>query len=208
MAIVEWFLKGGALMWPILILSIVGVAIIIEKYLLMNKIQNKMSSFWDKVNILIKNNDIKGAVNLCLNDKSPAANIFFEGLRKLKFGHERVKEAMEAAGRNEVFKMQKGLTLLATIAGVAPMLGFLGTVSGLSSAFSIIESLQGAVSPGDLAGGIYQALITTIFGLFVGIPCLIFYNLINAKMKRIILNMEYQASEILDTLQEQQLTNQ
>jgi len=98
--------------------------------------------------------------------------------------------------------------LLATIAGVAPMIGFLGTVTGLSSAFMVIESLQGAVSPGDLAGGIYQALITTIFGLFVGIPCLIFYNLLNMKMKRIILKMEYDASEILDLLQEQQITNQ
>lgn len=208
MVVIEWFLKGGLIMWPILLLSIVAVAIIIEKYILLNNVQKTMNAFWDKVNIVIKQNDIKGAINLCINDKSPASQIFYQGLRKIKFGHDRVKEAMEAAGREEVYKMQRGMTLLATIAGVAPMLGFLGTVTGLSSAFMVIESLQGAVSPGDLAGGIYQALITTIFGLFVGIPCLIFYNLLNMKMKRIILKMEYDASEILDLLQEQQITNQ
>ena len=196
------FLKGGIIMWPILILSIIAMAITIEKYWALKKVKKNFDIFMPKLNELVKQNELTAAVNLCKVDKSPAANIFYEGFRKLKFGYERTSEAMEYAGKKEIAVLEKGLSILADIAGAAPMLGFLGTVTGLTGAFQLIEKLQGAVGPGDLAGGIYEALITTIFGLIVGIPVLIVYNQIIEKIKKIVLDIEYHVNEILDMIVE------
>ena len=113
---------------------------------------------------------MSGAASFCLREKSPIGNMVRKGLKKFGLGHERVKEAIENAGRQEVSKLEKGLSILATVAGVAPLLGFLGTVTGMIQAFMRIEDLAGAANPSDLAGGIWEALITTAFGLIVGIP--------------------------------------
>jgi biopolymer transport protein ExbB len=135
-----------------------------------------------------------------MEEKSPISNIIRRGLKKYKFGRKRVIEAIEAAGKIEISKMEKGLSTLATIAGAAPMLGFLGTVTGMISAFMKIQELQGSASPADLAGGIWEALITTAFGLFVGIPALALYNYFLSLVNKNVLDMERIATEILDVL--------
>jgi len=109
---------------------------------------------------------------------------------------------MDTVAKKEIMKLEKGLTMLASVLGIAPMFGFLGTVTGMVSAFKTVESFQGAVGPGDLAGGIYEALITTVFGLIVGIPCLIYYNQFMDKIKKIVLDFEYHANEIIDIIEE------
>jgi biopolymer transport protein ExbB len=125
-----------------------------------------------------------------------------KGLKKFGMGHERVKEAIENAGRQEVSKLEKGLSILATVAGVAPLLGFLGTVTGMIQAFMRIEDLAGAANPSDLAGGIWEALLTTAFGLIVGIPAYAFYNYFLSSIKKFVSDMETVANDVVDTMQD------
>ena len=137
-----------------------------------------------------------------MEDKSPVANIIRKGLKKYRLGHERVKESIENAGTQEVSKLEKGLPFLATIAGIAPLLGFLGTVTGMISAFMTIQDLAGAANPSDLAGGIWEALITTAFGLMVGIPALAFYNHFVSKIKKLVTDIETVANDVIDVIQD------
>ncbi|MGQ9644164.1 MAG: MotA/TolQ/ExbB proton channel family protein [Ignavibacterium sp.] len=125
-----------------------------------------------------------------------------KGLMKYKYGHDRVKEAIENAGSQEISKLEKGLTILATVSGIAPLLGFLGTVTGMIQAFMTIQDLAGAANPSDLAGGIWEALITTAFGLIVGIPALAFYNYFLSAVKRLVGEMETVANDVVDVIQE------
>jgi len=125
-----------------------------------------------------------------------------KGLRKYNLGRERVKEVIESAGRQEISKLEKGLSILATVSGVAPLLGFLGTVTGMISAFMRIEDLQGAANPSDLAGGIWEALITTAFGLAVGIIALSFYNYLTAAVNKLVLDIEVVTNDVIDIIEE------
>jgi biopolymer transport protein ExbB len=125
-----------------------------------------------------------------------------KGLKRFGMGHERVKEAIENAGRQEVSKLEKGLSILATVAGVAPLLGFLGTVTGMIQAFMRIEDLAGAASPSDLAGGIWEALLTTAFGLIVGIPAYVAYNYFLSWVTKFVADMETVANDVVDTMQD------
>lgn len=194
--------KGGWLMVPIFLSSIIAVGIIIDRYLLIRKSKLNIPSFMVKMRAFLKRKDIKGAIEFCNSDKSNAANIIRKGLKKYNLGHERVKEAIEAAGRIEVNKLEKGLSTLATIAGVAPLLGFLGTVTGMISAFMKIEDLQGSANPSDLAGGIWEALITTAFGLGVGIIALSAYNYLLSAITKLVSEMEVVSNDVLDVLEE------
>ncbi len=202
MNLLDMFLKGGIVMWPILLCSIIGVAIIIDKYMVIRRARTNVPNFMIKIRGFLKKKDVSGANQLCLEEKSPIANIVRKGLRKYKYGHERVKEAIENAGRQEISKLEKGLPLLATIAGVAPMLGFLGTVTGMVSAFMILQELQGAATPSDLAGGIWEALITTVFGLIVGIAALVFYNDILGSINKLVAQMEAVSTDVVDVIEE------
>jgi len=202
MNLLDMFLKGGVIMWPILLLSIIGLAIIIDKYLIIRRARTNVPNFMIRIRGYLKKKDISGANQLCLEEKTPIANIVRKGLRKYEYGHERVKEAIENAGRQEISKLEKGLPLLATIAGVAPMLGFLGTVTGMVSAFMILQELQGAATPSDLAGGIWEALITTVFGLIVGIIALVFYNDILGAINKLVAQMEAVSTDVVDVIEE------
>lgn len=196
------FLKGGLIMWPILLSSIIGLAIIIDRYIVIRRAKMNIPAFMVKIRGMLKKKDVDGAVQLCLEEKTPVANMIRKGLRKYKFGHERVREAIENAGRQEIPKLEKGLTILATVAGVAPMLGFLGTVTGMVSAFMTLQELQGAATPADLAGGIWEALITTVYGLIVGIIALIFYNNYLSNINKLVAQMEFVSADVVDVIEE------
>lgn len=193
-------LSGGWLMIPILLSSVVAIAIIIDRISVIKKSKLK-PAFIVKIRSLIKKKDISGAIDYCLENKNPAANIIRKGLKKYQYGHARVKEAIENAGSQEVNKLEKGLMILATISGVAPLLGFLGTVTGMIDAFMKIQDLEGSASPSDLAGGIWEALLTTAFGLGVGILAYTFYNYLVDRVKKIVLDMEIATTDVLDTLE-------
>lgn len=196
------FLKGGFIMWLILFSSIVALAIIIEKVIVLRKTRQNIPAFMVKIRNYLKRKDIAGAVNYCMEEKSPISNIVKKALRKYKHGHKRVVETIETAGRQEISKLEKGLSTLATIAGAAPMLGFLGTVTGMISAFMRIQELQGSAGPADLAGGIWEALLTTAFGLVVGIPALAVYNYLLSTIQKIVVNMETVVTDVLDVLED------
>lgn len=189
-------------MWPILLCSVIGLAIIIDRYIVLRKSKINVPAFMVRVRGLLKKKDISGAISFCMEDKSPIANIIRKGLSKYRLGHERVKEGIENAGSQEISKLEKGLPFLATIAGIAPLLGFLGTVTGMISAFMTIQDLAGAANPSDLAGGIWEALITTAFGLMVGIPALAFYNHFVNKVKRLVTDIETVANDVIDVIQD------
>jgi biopolymer transport protein ExbB len=196
------FIKGGMIMWPILLCSVIGVAIIIDRYIVLRKARINVPAFMVRIRGFIKKNDISGAISYCMEEKSPIANIIKKGLKKYRYGHERVKESIENAGKQEIGKLEKGLLILASVSGIAPLLGFLGTVTGMISAFMTIQDLQGAASPSDLAGGIWEALVTTAFGLMVGIPALAFYNYFLSKIKKLVEDMETVANDVVDIIQD------
>ena len=202
MSLLEIVLKGGWIMLFIFIASIITITIIIDRYRVIRKSRSNVPAFLVKIRGLLKRNDINGALNICMEEKTPTANIVKKGLKKIKFGHERVKEAIESAGKQEINKLEKGLSVLATIAGVAPLLGFLGTVTGMITAFMRIEDLQGAANPSDLAGGIWEALLTTAFGLVVGILAYTFYNYLVGAINKFVLDMEVVSNDVVDIVEE------
>jgi biopolymer transport protein ExbB len=198
----EIFLKGGYVMWLILACSVLGLSVVIDRFLVLRKAKINVPAFMVRLRGLIKKKDINGAVSVCMEEQSPIANIVRKGLKKYKYGHDRVKDAIENAGKQEIIIMEKGLSILATVAGIAPLLGFLGTVTGMITAFMTIEDLAGSANPSDLAGGIWEALITTAFGLIVGIFALAFYNYFLSKVKRLVGDMETVANDVVDTIQD------
>ncbi len=205
MSFFEMFLSGGIVMWPILLCSIVTLAIIIERAVAFRNFKVNTVGFSEKVRDAIVRNDIDSIVRLCRFEKSPASEIIIRGLKKSPHGPARVRDAIEDAGSREVRKLERGLPALATIAGIAPMLGFLGTVTGMVSAFMVVQKKQGSVSPADLAGGIWEALITTVFGLIVGIVALTFYNISLSMIGRLVSEMEVVSTDVVDFLEERDM---
>jgi biopolymer transport protein ExbB len=202
MNLLEIFLKGGIIMFFILFASVLGVAVIIDRYIALRKAKINVPAFMVRIRGFLKKKDISGAVSYCMEEKSPVSNIVRKGLKKYRLGHERVKEAIENAGTQEIAKMEKGLSILASVSGIAPLLGFLGTVTGMITAFMTIQDLQGAANPSDLAGGIWEALITTAFGLIVGIPALAFYNYFQNRIKKLVGDIEVVANDVIDFMQD------
>ena len=202
MNLLDIFLKGGFIMWPILLSSIIGLAVSIDRFLMLRKAKINVPAFMVRIRGFIKKKDISGAISYCMQEKSPVANIVRKGLKKYKYGHDRVKDAIENAGSQEISKLEKGLSVLASVAGIAPLLGFLGTVTGMIQAFMTIQDLAGAANPSDLAGGIWEALITTAFGLIVGIPALALYNYFLSAVKRLVGETETVANDVIDVIQD------
>lgn len=200
MDLLSIFVKGGIIMYFILASSIVAVAIALEKFIVLKKAKVNVPAFLIKLRALIKKKDLEGAISYCMQERTPVSNIVKKGLKKIRFGHQRVVEAIESAGRQEISKLEKGLSILASIAGIAPLLGFLGTVTGMIGAFMKIQELQGSANPADLAGGIWEALITTAFGLIVGIPALAFYNFFVSKINKLVVDMERISTDLIDML--------
>src|SRR5574338_304511 len=202
MNLLDIFLKGGFIMWPILLSSIIGLAVSIDRFIMLRKAKINVPAFMVRIRGFIKKKDISGAISYCMQEKSPVANIVRKGLKKYKYGHDRVKDAIENAGSQEISKLEKGLSVLASVAGIAPLLGFLGTVTGMIQAFMTIQDLAGAANPSDLAGGIWEALITTAFGLIIGIPALALYNYFLGSVKKLVSEMETVANDVIDVIQE------
>lgn len=197
MSYLDLFLKGGLVMWPILLCSLITVTVIIEKYIMLAQSRIDPKQLMVKIRSALSRNDVAGAVDACTKVKAPVANILKHGVLQYAHGHQAMKEAIELAGKEEIFYLEKRLSVLANMAGTAPMLGFLGTVTGMISVFHTIEQLGGNVNASVLAGGIWEAMLTTAFGLIVGIPALYFYNFFVAKVNRFVFEIENSAEEFL-----------
>ncbi len=202
MSLLSILSKGGWLMIPLVIISFIAVVIIIDRYITIKKSKLNVPAFLVKIRGMLIKEDISGAMSYCIEEKSSAANIIKSGLKKYQLGHERVKESIENAGRQEIAQLEKGLSVVATIAGIAPLIGFLGTVTGMIQAFMRIQDLQGSANPSDLAGGIWEALITTAVGLAIGIIALAFYNYLTGSINKLVLDMEVVSNDVLDIIEE------
>jgi len=201
MNLLEMVSKGGVVMYPILLCSLIAVYIAIERYLVLRRAQLDVGQFMMKVKSIFHQGDMSAVLAFCSQKDAPISNIVRRGILKHDQGDEKVRETVEDAGREEVYHLEKRLPVLASMAGIAPMLGFLGTVVGMISAFQQIESLAGNVNPADLAGGIWVALLTTAFGLAVGIPAYAVYNYFVSRVARFVHEMEVTTTEFLDLLQ-------
>jgi biopolymer transport protein ExbB len=199
----QLIVMGGPVMVPIFICSVFALTIVIQKFSYFRSLDTDALSLKDLVLNEVRQNNIKEAVLACDASGSWAAPILKAGLIKFGGSRQEITDAMDEAARFEVPRIERGMTVLSTIASVTPLLGLLGTVLGLCGAFHIIQMRAAAmnpVTPGDIAGGIWQALITTVFGLVVAIPAFIIYNYFVDRVHGIVRDMERTASRLADLM--------
>ena len=192
-------------MWPILLCSVIAFAIVIERLLQLRREEIDTKTFMEQISKSLKRNKVMEALELCDRTKGPVANILKAGILKHDRPRPEIREAIEDAAIHEVPRLERNLPVLSTVAQVAPLLGLLGTVTGLVKAFQVIESKTTAmnpVNPGDLAGGIWQALLATTFGLCVAIPTYVAYNYLASRVDGFVLDMERSATDLLNILGE------
>lgn len=190
-------------MYPILLCSLIAMFVTVERFLALRRARTIPSGFINELRNFIRKGDIQSAVLYVTRYDIPVGRIVKSGLQKLHRGSARVQQAMEDQGRAEASTLEKYMGILATMAGVAPLLGFLGTVVGIAIAFDQISSLGGKVSPDVLADGISQALYTTVFGLIVGIPAFASFNYLSSMIQGIVASLENTARETFDALEEE-----
>jgi biopolymer transport protein ExbB len=199
---IDLLFQGGFMMIPILILSLGAVYIFVERVMTINKAAKTPEDFIGNVKTRVLGGDVNGAKVLCSDTDSPIARMIEKGVHRIGSPLKNIEVAIENVGKIEIFKLEKNLSLLATISGAAPMLGFLGTVIGMIQAFISIAQEEGSVSPKLLSEGIYTAMVTTAAGLFVGILAYLGYNYLVTKVGKLIHKMEYNTIEFIDLLQE------
>jgi biopolymer transport protein ExbB len=202
MSILELYLKGGWVMHLILLCSLVALYVIVERWLELRRAREIPKGFASELRNFISKNDVQSAQLYVTRFDVPVSRVVHAGLRKVHRGPVRVQQAMEDQGQSEATNLEKHMGILATMAGVAPLLGFLGTVYGISLAFSEIASHGGEVSADLLADGISQALHTTVFGLIVGIPAFAAYNYLQSSIQQTLGKLEISARELFDVLEE------
>lgn len=192
--------KGGVVMWPIFVCSIIALAIAIERFYTLRRMAVVTRDFMDLIRGALRQDRIQDALQTCDEANAPIARIVKAGLVKHERPKADIREAIEDSGRLEVPRLERYLAGLGTCAQVAPLLGLLGTVQGMIKCFAAIENKQGMVNPSDLAEGIGNALITTFAGLVVGIPALVAYNYFVSRVDTMIVEMEVGASEVVDLI--------
>jgi biopolymer transport protein ExbB len=197
----ELLIKGGILMIPIALCSVLALAITIERIINLTLQKVHPPEFIAKIKRLLTQGKVGEAVAICTNTASPIAQIIEAGILKRHQDREHIKEAIEQAGKQQATQLHKYLGVLATIASISPLLGLLGTVAGMIKVFQVI-SIKGVGNPGALAGGISEALITTAAGLVVAIPTLVVHNYFYKRANRFVLYMENTSLELLDILGE------
>lgn len=195
-------LAGGPLMIPIVLSSFIAIYIFVERLLTINKANQNPDAFMAKIKELVLRGDINGAKLLCAQFDSPIARMIEKGLSRIGSPLKNIEASIENTGKIELFKLEKNLNVLATVAGAAPMMGFLGTVMGMVTAFIAIAQEEGSVGPKLLADGIYTAMITTVAGLIVGIIAYLAYNYLVTRVSKVVHKMEYSSIEFVDLLQE------
>ncbi len=198
----ELAFKGGPVMIPIIILSLIAVYIFIERYFVIRKLTNEDVNFIDRIKDFIHDGKIESAQTLCQSIDTPIARMIEKGIQRIGRPLNDINAAIENVGRLEIFKLEKGLPTLATVAGAAPMIGFLGTVMGMIIAFYDMSNAGSNINVALLSNGIYTAMVTTVAGLIVGIIAYFAYNILVAKVEKIVNQLEARTSEFMDLLNE------
>jgi len=196
---VEIFERGGIMMYPLILASVIALAIIIERFFSLRKSKVIIPDIISVVEQFSSFQDIELAKNICAKYKGPLSSLVKIGLENTELERNEIKELIEDQGRQEVRDLEKGLTILETIAVIAPLMGLLGTVLGMIKVFSVIKE-QGIGQAAALSGGISEALITTVTGLFIGIPVLIFYNFFTKRAENFVLDIEKYSTFLLQKI--------
>ena len=198
----DMIVKGGWLMIPIFLLSIIAVYIFCERYMLIRKYSNAKTSFMDEVRTnLLKGND-KAAISACQQENTPLSRILVKGIIHQDLPVSELRAIVESNANLEVSAMEKGLSTLATCSGMAPMIGFLGTVVGMVQAFYDMAQAGNNINITLLSRGIYTAMITTVAGLIVGIMAYFAYNALTARIDKVVNKMEETSADFMETIYE------
>jgi biopolymer transport protein ExbB len=196
----ELFSRGGPVMIFIALCSVASLAIILEKLFLLRATKKRMDAFQVRIQGVLKYGHLDEVEKRAQEQPNPLARIFLAGLEKLGAGERRITEAIQYAGEKEARRLEQHVSGLATIVAGAPLLGFLGTVLGMIKAFQQIEILGGNVNASVLAGGIWQAMLTTAAGLTVAVPTLFAHNFIVTKIRSLVAELEEASQTLIDSL--------
>ena len=202
MTVYELVLKGGWIMAILGLLSVIAVYIFIERFFTINKAPREDKNFMNNIRDFIKSGRVESALAMCKSNTSPIARMIEKGLMRIGRPLNDINAAIENVGKLEVSRLEKNVAGLATIAGAAPMLGFLGTVIGMIIAFYDMSMAGNNIDIALLSTGIYQAMITTVGGLIVGILAYIFYNILVARVEKLVYLLEARSTEFMDLLNE------
>lgn len=189
-------------MVPLLLMSMLAIYIFIERMMTIRKAGKEDAHFMNNIRDCILNGKIDAAITLCRSTESPIARMIEKGISRIGRPLQDISASIENTGKLEVYRLERSVALLATIAGAGPMLGFLGTVMGMIKAFFNMANSDQGVVISALAGGIYEAMVTTVAGLVVGILAFVFYNLLVASIEKVVYKMEARSIEFLDLLNE------
>ena len=201
-SLIEMAMKGGWLMLVLLILSIIAIYIFGNKWWMIRKAGKIDRNFMKDIRDMIHEGKIKSALALCQKYDSPVARLVEKGIERIGRPLPDIQAAVENMGNVEVARLEKGLPMLATISGGAPMIGFLGTVTGMIRAFFEMANAGNNIDITLLSGGIYEAMVTTVGGLFVGIIAYFGYNFLTSQISNLVFKMERTTIEFIDMLHE------
>lgn len=201
-SLIDLLIQGGYMMIPLYALFILAIFIFVERVITIKRAEKTPSAMVDQVKMMVQGGNIQQARMICQGEDTPVANMIGKGLERIGSPLKNIEVAIENVGKIEIYKLEKNLNILATISGAAPMIGFLGTVTGMIQAFIAIAQEEGMVSPKLLSSGIYEAMITTAGGLVVGIIAYLGYNYLVSQVSKLIHSMEYTTIEFIDLLQE------
>ncbi len=196
-------LKGGWIMVAIGACSVLAIAIFVERLLVVKRATANLNPFLIQIRGSLSRRDFEHALLLCEKSSSPLSRVMKAAFEAVSKPRDELREIMESAAKAEMHKLERNLGILGTVAAVAPLLGFLGTVTGMIKAFMKIEFLGGNVNASVLAGGIWEALVTTAAGLCVGIPALIFYNYLVSRVQNFSHEIERGSETILSLVEEE-----
>jgi biopolymer transport protein ExbB len=202
----EIFEKGGFLMYPIFICSLIAVTIFFERMFYLKSVKTKSNRFVLRVKNLVKKGSIELAISACRKSPTPISKIMLTGLIKFGQGRDEMKEAIEDSANQEIPVLERNLSTLSTIGNITPLLGLLGTVFGMVKAFNVI-AVMGVGKPEALAGGISEALLTTAFGLSIAIPTIVVYNYLSHRVDKLIREMEVNCVDLVDLLTYQETSH-
>jgi biopolymer transport protein ExbB len=198
---IDLLFKGGWVMIPLALLAFIALVIFVERYLTIRKASKDEMNLMMQVRQNIKSARLESALALCRNSNTPLGRMLEKGLIRIGRPIKDIEGAIENVGKLEVSKLEKNISILGIIAGIAPMLGFVGTIIGVITIFHEV-SVKGIIEIGTISGGLYMKMITSATGLIVGIIAYVLYHILNIMVDRIILKMETDAIEFIDLLEE------
>jgi biopolymer transport protein ExbB len=201
MTLLDLLLKGGWIMVPLAILAVLTVFFAIERYITIRRASRIDQSFMSNIRDFLLNGKMEAAIMLCRNTNTPIARLLGKGIKRIGKPIKEVESAVENEGRLELYQLERNMNYLAIIAGIAPMMGFVGTISGVIKIFYNI-SVEKVLSIDAIAGGLYQKMITSAAGLLIGIVAFICYNLLNSMIDRVSYMLEANAVDFIDLIQE------